>query len=403
MPGVIDAADKLRAGIAEFEDFTDYQLEFFLPWQSDLLEFDRACLYYRTGGGKSITALAGLYLRGYDQAVVVAPPITHPAWVEIGRHLGIDVTAISHAKFRMRDYRHSRRMPIIVDEFHQLGGHGGKGWAKFDRMCRSLEASVIICSATPQYNDAERVYCIQHSLDPRTTGDYLTFLYRECNTEQNPYGRTPLVNEFQPFKRFGTAEDYLKALPYVFHLADIHTATLEDIPLREQHVPVEFDQYGLNRRTGRIMASRMEAKHQRKRLNLLDDEGVARPEVYDTLTDLVGQAQTPVLVYCDSSTIAEGVYLAAVETGCVVGLLTGKTTPKSKAMLADKFRAGAIDVLIGTATLATGTDGFDKVCNTLIIVDDTTDDALRKQLMGRILPRGLDSDATDKQFFRLVF
>jgi hypothetical protein len=58
-------------------------------------------------------------------------------------------------------------------------------------------------------------------------------------------------------------------------------------------------------------------------------------------------------------------------------------------------------MLIGTATLATGTDGLDKVCNTLFIVNDTDDDALRRQLIGRILPRGDSASTTAKQIFRL--
>jgi hypothetical protein len=61
-----------------------------------------------------------------------------------------------------------------------------------------------------------------------------------------------------------------------------------------------------------------------------------------------------------------------------------------------------LDVLVGTATLATGTDGLDKVCDTLIILDDTDDDSLRRQLVGRIMPRGTSTDASMKKVFRIV-
>jgi hypothetical protein len=59
-------------------------------------------------------------------------------------------------------------------------------------------------------------------------------------------------------------------------------------------------------------------------------------------------------------------------------------------------------VLVGTASLATGTDGLDKMCDSLIILDDTEDDSLRRQLVGRIMPRGEAADASKKQVHRLL-
>ena len=59
-------------------------------------------------------------------------------------------------------------------------------------------------------------------------------------------------------------------------------------------------------------------------------------------------------------------------------------------------------MLIGTASLATGTDGLDKMCDTLIILDDTDDDSLRRQLIGRIMPRGADTDTSKKKVYRFV-
>ena len=52
-------------------------------------------------------------------------------------------------------------------------------------------------------------------------------------------------------------------------------------------------------------------------------------------------------------------------------------------------------------TLATGTDGLDRMCNTMILLNDTDDGALRRQLVGRILPRGKDADYSKKKFWRI--
>jgi superfamily II DNA or RNA helicase len=85
-----------------------------------------------------------------------------------------------------------------------------------------------------------------------------------------------------------------------------------------------------------------------------------------------------------------------------VGLVTGQTPAKKKSARLEAFKDGVLDVLVGTATLATGTDGLDKVCDWLVIFDDTDDDALRRQLIGRIMPRGMDVDASRKNVHRLV-
>ena len=42
------------------------------------------------------------------------------------------------------------------------------------------------------------------------------------------------------------------------------------------------------------------------------------------------------------------------------------------------------------------------MCDTLLILDDTDDDALRRQLIGRIMPRGDYVSIADKQIFRLL-
>jgi superfamily II DNA or RNA helicase len=84
------------------------------------------------------------------------------------------------------------------------------------------------------------------------------------------------------------------------------------------------------------------------------------------------------------------------------GIVTGQTPKKTKELIIQEFRDGEYDVLVGTASLATGTDGLDKMCDWLVILDDTDDDALRRQLIGRIMPRGSDTDASKKQVYRLT-
>ena len=382
------------------KEFFPYQLDCFDLYRTLPPQEQRICLYYKTGAGKSITSLSCVALSGYKEVLVVAPPISHKDWIALGEQLDITVMAVSHAKFRMPDFKVSRGVPVIADEFHMFGGHKGQGWKKLDRLAKSLRAPMFLCSATPNYNDAERVYCVQHILDPHSVrGGYIQFLYQHCKTSQNPFGSEPLVDGFL---HYPDAEAYLAALPNVVYVPDDVVYSIVDVPVTTD-LPIEFEVYGLDRRNNRLMASGMEDRFQRMYLSLVDENERITDEVYNTLIDLVGQAHTPVLLYCDSARVAVALWNSCRDHQVQVDIVTGAMSSRAKQEVFDRFRGGELEVLIGTATLATGADGIDKACDTLIIVNDTSDHSLRRQLVGRILPRGKDSDASKKQIFRLVF
>ena len=370
-------------------------------WQADAIAgaCERMCLYFKTGAGKSITALVCLLKQGYTEAVVVAPPSTHDQWGHAGIQFGMTITTMSHARFRMKDTKLSRTVPIIADEMHLFGGQKGQGWKKLDRLAMHLQAPLILASATPNYNDAERVYCIQHVLDPHSCkGGYLEFLYKNCETEANPFAQEPKVTGF---RNYPDAAAYLADLPGVFYLPDDLVYTIDDITVPTVW-PAEAESYGLNLRSGRIMASQIEARHARVNLTLVDDFGMIRRDIYEILTDLVGAATTPSLVFAAHSTVAEALGASLYAHRVKHAVVHGGTPAKKRAAYMAAFLDGVLDVLVGTASLATGTDGLDKVCNQLIILDDTDDDSLRRQLIGRIMPRGEGGDASVKQVHRLV-
>lgn len=390
-----EAIEKLEALLKK--EFTEPQLSFLHSWESQQLQ--RACVYYPTGKGKTLTALAGIALRKHKKCLVIAPPDTQFTWVELGMILNIEVEVMSHAKFRMPDVKIRRDIPVIVDEFHLLGGHSGKGWKKLDSYSRGLTAELMILSATPNYNDAERCYCVQHVLDPASVrGGFLQFLYTHCETIENRFGRVPLVTGFLRFK---DAEEYLISLPQVFHVPDEVEYDIRDIPV-QYTLPEEFDKYGFDERNVRMMASIMETKHREVDYALVNERGRIRDEIWDALTILIGQSQTPVIIFCAYERIAAAMAKTCQDWGTNYDIVTGSTHKKTKQQILERFRRGETNVLIGTSTMATGTDGLDQVCDTMIILNDTEDPALRRQLVGRILPRGLDTDATKKRFWRFT-
>lgn len=385
---------ELRLGF----EFTDYQRESLYRQGDQQGPRQRACLYFRTGAGKTLTGLALMALWGQERVLVIAPPSTYHGWENAGLQMGIEVTCTSHAMFRKPGYKLDRNVPVIVDEFHLLGGHRGKGWIKMDRLAAGIKAPLIIMSATPNYNDAERVYCIQHVLDPASVkGGFLEFLYKNCEVKHNPFSATPEVEGFLHYK---DAAEYLSSMDLVEYVPDELEWTIVDIPY-SRTMPPSYLEYGLDRRKAKIIASQIEERHTRTDYGLTVGYKL-RTRIYHQLYDLVGNSTTPVLIFAEHATIAEAVFNRLEEYQVNSALITGKTPAKQKREILAKFNAGDIEVLVGTASLATGTDGMDKVCNTLIILDDTSDDSLRRQLVGRIMPRGLDTDATGKNVYRLI-
>ena len=377
---------ELKAGVPLF----DYQREFLESVEQ------RALLFYKTGAGKSLTALAGMIMLGHDEVVVIAPPSTHLQWVNLGHELGVVVTTMSHAKFRMKTTRLSRHTPLIADEFHLFGGQGGVGWRKLDTLARHLQAPLFLLSATPNYNDAERCYCIQHVLDPLSCrGGYLQFIYQNCETEQNPFGMEPKVVGFLHHR---DAAHYLSSLPGVYYIPDDLLINIHDISYRED-LPYELWQYGYDRRRHRVVASIIEMSHTTRLQGLVGEDGYIHPRV---MAEVYKIKARPLLIYANHSTIAEALARTFDRDQQQHALITGATSKGRKDALLHYFRSGQQPVLIGTASLATGTDGLDRVCDTLLILDDTDDDALRRQLIGRIMPRGDYGSVADKQVFRFV-
>lgn len=384
--------------------FTLEQQNAFDYWMTEIYNElpnpDRGCVYFPTGKGKTAVLLVMVKLRGRKSALVLAPPATHPEWKETAAKLGIEVTVISHAKWRMKDFKPNRDQMILVDEFHLLGGQTGIGWKKFDRVARALRAPIAIASATPSYNDVERVYCVAHVIDPGNhSGGYQGWLFEHCITEHNPFGSLPKVVSPKEYK---TAEEFLAALPGVMYIPDDAPDILHDRRVNVRWLDHEDLGLELDHRRGRIMASAMEQRQYERRWKTLDERG----ELRNSVASIISASSTPkdkVIIFSASSTIAKAV--ARFYQGTVpVVYVDGSITQKQKEQRIQEFRTNPeVKFLVGTASIATGTDGLDRVCDTMIIVDDTDDDSLRRQLLGRILSRGIHGTNEDKVAYRLQY
>ena len=145
---------------------------------------------------------------------------------------------------------------------------------------------------------------------------------------------------------------------------------------------------GVDRRRQRMVASIIERKHTVIDHMLVADNGHIVDEVYDVLGEELDQATTPVLIFAVHLAVAEAATKTLTNMGYTAATVHGKMTKLRKNDVIEEFKAGKLQALVGTQTLATGTDGLDKVCDLLVILDDTDDGAMRRQLIGRIMPRG---------------
>jgi superfamily II DNA/RNA helicase len=188
----------------------------------------------------------------------------------------------------------------------------------------------------------------------------------------------------------------------VAYLKDDLVYHIHDTPLHRV-VPVALEQYGYNKRADRIIASQMEERHALVNLAMVSDLGRLYDYIYDVVKAQIESQPTPTLVFAAHATIAEAAGLSLQRNKVKHCVVTGALNAKRKQNAIDAFLAGKLDVLVGTASLATGTDGMDKVCDSLLILDDTDDDALRRQLIGRIMPRGVNSTSSHTKYVqRLV-
>lgn len=347
----------------------------------------RMCLYYKTGAGKTRTALAAVFVMGFSEVLVVAPPTTHQHWEDTARDMGYtgQVQVMSHAKFRQRETKLSRTMPVIVDEFHMLGGYKAAGFKKLEKIAGSLQAPVIICSATPNYNDVERCYCIQRITDRRATeGGYLSFIYRHCGTEVNPFGHVPKVTGFL---HYPDAAAFLADLPNVEYIEDDLVYDVEDVEM-QLPIPSELSIYGVDRRRERMVGSIIERKHTEIDHMLVTEKKFLADPVAEVLIQSIKDSPTPVLVFAMHKAVAHAAVNTLINANYVALSVDGQMTKAAKNEAIEDFKLGRMNALVGTQTLATGTDGLDKMCDTLVIIDDTEDNAMRRQLIGRIMPRG---------------
>lgn len=349
----------------------------------------RIGIFHRMGAGKTITGLTALAVLDQPTALIVAPKSTHDSWIATASKLGMIVTVISVEKFRQPSFKVRKTEAILVDEMHSLSTQRGQGWKKLHAIMQSLEAPLVIMSATPQYNDAERAYCMARLVAADSVApNFLEFVYRYFETKANPYSTIPKVVGIKP--PFKNEVELLCSFPTISYLGDPRTVDIIEHEIKI-HPPKYWTDYHVSLREDRIGDSFLGIRKLEERLLYLDDDGMLRDEIVEELNKIIDLAEQKVLVFSNSQVVA-----SAAAKALSTYEYSGKTANRERSAILDAFiDTEALSVLVGTSALATGTDGMDKVCDTLILLVDTDDAVKRKQLIGRILPRGLNNVSTE--------
>ena len=338
-------------------------------------------LLFPTGEGKSKTSLAQIASRGYDEIYVVAPPKTHPAWQRDANVLGVSVELMSHKAYRER--KSFSKRPFIIDEVHMLGSRTGDGWKRLKRMADTMPA-LVMCSATPSYNKPERAFCLTTIGDENPILNYGAWMDEHCTTVPNRYAYYPTVTGF---KEYDSAIEFLVDRPWVSYVEDTATWTAGELKLPLPNLS-NFERLNFSKRHHRLVNSDMEKRHKRVDLRFIDDDDYVRAEVLDAVHNEFEQYpdRSKWLVFCMHKTVAKA--LQRSWPGAL--LIDGDTKTEDVDRILQQFiNVQGPHVLIGTTAMATGVDGIDKVCTSMLILDDIEgDNAKRRQLIGRILPRG---------------
>jgi hypothetical protein len=379
-------ADKHKPPAKRFKEWKRSQNAAYAQWQG----LKRMLLFFPTGEGKSKTALSLLATRGHTRVFVLAPKKTMEQWQGDARVLGIEIVFMTFEKFWRDTAKVPRGIPWIIDEYHRLGGRDGAGFKKVNRMMSKYEGDLIMASATPNYNDAERVFCLTAVGDFKPVRNYMDWLIQHCELKASRWSFYPDV---LGFKKFPGALEFLCSLPWVCYVEDTAVWTEEDWHFKDFQDDI-FKQYGFSKRHMRISASWMEEGHKDSNIRYLDEDGLLRDEHLDMLTYMMGRypGRFHWLVFCAHATVAIATYKALQDTGWNPFLIDGNTDDTEsvkQAFLACSDDAGG--VLVCTTAIAEGIDGLETKSQSLVLFDPLVGDPSKtRQIIGRILPRGVD-------------
>jgi hypothetical protein len=393
-----DEAERVYQALdPKFEAWSLAQREAYLK----SLSLKRQMLFFPTGHGKTKTTLGILAAKDIKKVFVIAPNATHADWRRDAHALGMEVLIMTVQKFRQADTKIPREYEAwAVDEFHQLGGHDATGFGKFKRMMRTYTGEVIMSSATPNYNDPERVFCVLLIGDEHPETNYLDWLWEYCICKTSPFKIMP---DTFGYKDYESNIEFLLTRDWVSYIEDKAEWDERWVTLPETYDDL-FERFNADTREEKIINSEMEKRHKRVRNLHTTEDGTIRLEILQIMLTEMNKfpRYQKWMIYCMHSSVSKALY-RSLSNADNVFYVDGDTTKKRLEEQKHGFINAERGFLIGTSSIATGMDGVDKTCHAMFILDDIVgDDALRRQLIGRILPRGAQ-DTSPRLVIRATF
>lgn len=372
--------------VKDFDKWKPSQTDAFHSWEA--LNLKRCLLFFPTGEGKTYTSLALIRVRGWKEVNVIAPKKTHGGWYRAAQLMGMKLHLYSPELFIRPETKFTRDIPWIVDEVHRLGGRDAAGWQRFERMMRKFQHEVVLMSATPNYNKAERAFCLDVLADQSAIRNYMDWLIFHCEVKASRYSIYP---DFVEFKRHDSVIDYISDKRWCFYIEDTADWTRVNLELPD-HFNMIYERYGYSRQHKRVVASLMEKFHKRVDQQYIDPRwGMLHEDITESVMEMLAHYpdRKQWLVFCSHKTVADAANKSLSLRFREVFQIDGDTKGRDVEPIKSKFIASDRGFLIGTTAIAEGLDGLDKTCQSLLILDDIRGDhAKRRQVIGRILPRG---------------
>lgn len=142
-------------------------------------------------------------------------------------------------------------------------------------------------------------------------------------------------------------------------------------------------------------ADRLMREREVKRMNPAIMEQALIIEKIPSIVERVKGTRGPSIVFSMYTTdMVEPIIAAMGEAGLRAAPFTGVESESERDEALAAFKAGDLDVIVGSSPIGTGVDGLQEVCNHMVVASMSWTAAADDQLVGRLFRQGQTSDVT---------
>jgi len=319
-----------------------------------------------------------------------------PGWYIVGR----EYFATKRFRTALNDGSLSGRIDFLAyDECQKWANRNSQG---FKWMKKVKPGYKMALSATPLGNKFENFYAIHQWLWPKLEGhaSFWKWVADWCETENDYFAGVQIKGEKNP-------GEFAKSLPCYVRLTKdfgdpIEQQVFIELSPKERAIYDKFEKHlivWLNENP--LIAKLPITKRLRLRQMTLGEVSI-NPETeaveyaldmkstkYDTLVDILREAEEPAVIFTDSAKYANVVAVRLVRDGFKALPWTGEYTEDVRHALKDAFVRGEIDYIVATIpSIGEGVDGLQLRARLMVWLSRSENNMLNQQAFRRLYRRG---------------